>query len=76
MKADKKLDCFGMLCPLPVIKMKEELDKLKAGEVLEVLATDLGIEKDAQNWCKMTGHEYLGIERTDDELRAYIRKKN
>jgi len=75
MKADSILDCYGLLCPVPIINMKKELDKLKVGQVLEVVATDPGIEPDAQSWCKMTGNEYLGIEKNGEELKVFVRKK-
>ncbi|MBU0579709.1 MAG: sulfurtransferase TusA family protein [Candidatus Margulisbacteria bacterium] len=74
MQANKTLDCFGLLCPVPIIKMKKEIDKMQAGEVLEVLATDPGIEPDTQNWCKMTGHEYLGVEKKGEEIKVYVKK--
>ncbi len=62
MKADRTLDCYGLLCPMPIIKTANEIKKLKKGEVLEVLATDIGIKTDMPAWCKATGHEYLGAE--------------
>lgn len=74
MQANKNLDCFGMLCPLPIIKMKEEIDKMRSGEVLEVLATDPGIVPDTQSWCKMTGHEYLSVEKNGAEIKVYVKK--
>ncbi len=60
--------------PVPIIKMKEEMDKMKSGEVLEVLSTDTGIEPDTESWCKMTGNAYLGIEKKDNEYKVYVKK--
>lgn len=28
----KKIDCLGEVCPIPVIKTKKELQKMKSGE--------------------------------------------
>ena len=75
MKADVTLDCFGLLCPMPVIKTAQSMKELKIGQVLEVLATDMGIMNDLPAWCRSTGQEYLGLEEKDGEYRAYIKKR-
>jgi TusA-related sulfurtransferase len=74
MRADKTLDCFGLLCPMPIVKTANEIKKMKMGEVLEVLATDEGIKTDMPAWCKATGQEYLGLEEKEGEYKVYIKK--
>ena len=74
MKADQTLDCFGLLCPMPIIKTAEKIKELKVGQVLEVLATDEGIKTDMPAWCKATGQEYLGTEGKDGEFKSYVKK--
>jgi tRNA 2-thiouridine synthesizing protein A len=74
MKADVKLDCFGLLCPLPIIQTKEKIEEMKAGEILEVISTDKGILEDMPAWCRLTGHEYLGAEEDGDVYRVYVKK--
>lgn len=74
MKADATLDCFGLLCPMPIIQTAKRLKELRVGEVLEILSTDEGIIEDMPAWCKMTGHEYLGLEKDGESYRVYIRK--
>jgi TusA-related sulfurtransferase len=68
------LDCFGLLCPMPIIKVAEKIKELKVGQVLEVIATDEGIKTDLPAWCKMTGHEFLGVEEKNGEFHATVRK--
>jgi len=74
MKSDVKLDCFGLLCPMPIIKTAEKIKELKPGQILEVLSTDEGIKTDMPAWCKATGNECLGIEEKDGEYRAFVKK--
>ena len=74
MKADETLDCYGLLCPMPIIQTAEKLKQLKTGEVLEVLATDPGIVEDLPAWCRMTGQEFLGTEEDEGIVKAYVRK--
>jgi len=74
MKPDATLDCFGLLCPMPIIQTAKKIKELRVGEVLEILSTDQGIMGDMPAWCKMTGQEYLGLEKDGDVYRVYVRK--
>jgi len=74
MKPDATLDCFGLLCPMPIIQTAKKIKELRVGEVLEILSTDEGIMGDMPAWCKMTGQEYLGLEKDGDVYRVYVRK--
>ena len=74
MKADVMLDCFGLLCPMPIIKTAQKIKELKTGQVLEVLSTDEGIKSDMPAWCKATGQEFLGVEERGGEFRAFVKK--
>lgn len=75
MKADHTLDCYGLLCPMPIIQTSLKIKQMKIGEVLEVLSSDKGIVEDMPAWCRQTGQEFLGIEEEDDIFKAYVRKK-
>ncbi|MFA5859696.1 MAG: sulfurtransferase TusA family protein [Elusimicrobiota bacterium] len=74
-KPDKTLDCTGLFCPLPVVKTKQEIDKLKSGEVLELIADDPGSKLDIPAWCNTTGNILIFTEFTKDEYKFFIRKK-
>jgi tRNA 2-thiouridine synthesizing protein A len=68
------LDCTGLQCPLPVVKTAQAIKKLPAGEVLELLATDPGVEPDMNAWTRRTGNELLGITKEGDVFHVLIRK--
>ena len=74
MDADVKLDCFGLLCPVPIIQTAKRIKEMKIGQVLEVTSTDEGIKGDMPAWCRMSGQEYLGMEEGDGVVRVYVRK--
>jgi len=75
MRKDITLDCFGLLCPMPIVKTAQAVKKLKKGKILEVIADDPGIEKDMPAWCESTGNKCLGIEKGKDKIiRAYVKK--
>ncbi len=74
MKSDQTLDCFGLLCPMPIIQTAKKMKELKVGEVLEIVSTDAGIKSDMPAWCKMSGQEFLGLEEDGELIRVYVRK--
>ncbi|MEM2924733.1 MAG: sulfurtransferase TusA family protein [Methanocellales archaeon] len=74
-KPDRTLDCIGLYCPVPVFKTREEMDKLEAGEILEVLADDPAAEEDIRRWAKRTGNELLELKKEGRIIRFLIRKK-
>jgi len=65
-KPDDTLDCRGLTCPMPLIKTRKTVDKMKSGEVLEVLSTDPGTKNDLPAFANRMGHEYLGKKRMRD----------
>ena len=76
MKAEQSLDCVGLYCPMPIVKTAQKIKELKTGQVLEIVADDKGIVKDMPAWCQSTGHECLGIEEKDGEIKVYVKKKH
>ena len=73
-EADVLLDCYGLLCPMPIFRTAEKIEGMAVGQVLQVLATDVGIKEDMMAWCRATGHELLDLQEDEDEYRAYVRK--
>ncbi len=72
--ADEVLDCRGLACPLPVVKTSQAIKKIEPGQVLELLATDPGVEPDMQAWSRRTGNELLGISKDADVFHIIIRR--
>ena len=71
---DEVLDCTGMACPLPVVKTSQAIKKMGPGQVLELLATDPGVEPDIKAWSRRTGNELVGISQDADVFRVLIRR--
>ncbi len=74
MKADRTLDCVGLYCPMPIVKTSQEIKGMKEGEILEVIADDVGIKSDMPAWAEKTGNQFLGIEEEGGEIRVYVKK--
>jgi len=75
MEADQKLDCSGLSCPMPIMKLAGAMKKMNSGEILEMIGTDPGSKEDVPAWCEKTGNEFL--ERTEEggSFIFYIKKK-
>ena len=69
------LDCIGLYCPTPVLKTRQEMNKLAIGEILEILADDPAAEEDLKAWAKRTGQKILKIEKTNEGMRFLIQKE-
>jgi peroxiredoxin family protein/TusA-related sulfurtransferase len=67
-------DACGLQCPGPIIRLKNEMDKLKTGDHLEMTASDQGFKKDAGAWCAMTGNKLVSIGEKDGVIHAVIEK--
>jgi tRNA 2-thiouridine synthesizing protein A len=51
------LDCRGLKCPLPVLKMEKRLGQLSPGASIVVLATDPMAKVDIPLYCRQNGHD-------------------
>ncbi|MHA7879184.1 MAG: sulfurtransferase TusA family protein [Saccharospirillum sp.] len=63
------LDATGLRCPLPLLRTKQSLNALEAGQTLEVRATDPGSLRDIPAFLSMTTHELL--EQTEAPSGCY-----
>ncbi|WP_269524354.1 FAD-dependent oxidoreductase [Coraliomargarita parva] len=57
------LDCTGMACPGPILRVKAAAAELKPGQVLEVRASDAGFKNDLPAFCKANGYECISVEK-------------
>jgi tRNA 2-thiouridine synthesizing protein A len=73
-KPDRTLDCVGLYCPEPVFKTRLELDEMKVGETLEVLADDPAAESDIRSLVKNLEQELVSVVRKGDQVQIMIKK--
>jgi TusA-related sulfurtransferase len=69
-----QVDAKGLSCPLPVVRARLAIDKLSAGELIEIVATDPGSVSDFANWTKMSGHDLVDS-RDEDGVYTYLIRK-
>lgn len=59
---------------MPIVKSREALRPMAAGQVLEMLSDDPSSDPDMKRWAKKTGNELLEITKNGAVYRFLIRK--
>ncbi len=72
---DETLDCRGLSCPMPLLKTKKAVGKMKSGQIIEILGTDPGTKNDLPSFANKAGHEYLGEKEDEGFMRFYLKVK-
>ena len=70
----KAIDVRGLYCPEPVFRTKMEIERLKIGDILKVLADDPESEEDISKWVNRSGHQLLSLNKSDKDLEFVIKK--
>ncbi len=72
--ADLQLDAMGLVCPEPLMIVRNKVREMSSGQVLHVLATDPSTGRDFRNFCRFMGHELVAEQAHDDRFEYWIRK--
>ena len=72
---DHELDASGMICPLPLLRLKQALLNMGSGEVVRVVATDPAAHLDFGVFSEQTGHRILEHTERESAHIFFIRKK-
>lgn len=68
------LDCSGLACPGPIMKLADTMKTLGAGDEVVVHVSDPGFALDGPAWAKRNGHELLDITPEGPGYVATMRK--
>ena len=71
---DIELDLSGLQCPMPLLKAKLALNNMKPNQILKVVATDPGSEKDFQLFVDHSDHQILDFQENERTYFYWIRK--
>ena len=75
MNKDVTLDATGQMCPMPIVMLAKKMKELRSGQVLELLADDIGAKEDVPAWCSRTGNTLLGVEQDGKVYKFYVKMK-
>ena len=71
---DLELDLKGLLCPMPMVKVSQNISKVPVGGVVRAVATDAGSMADIPAWAKSTGNEVLQAEKSGSEFVFLVKR--
>ena len=70
----KLIDARGLYCPEPVFRTKMEIERLKIGDTLKVIADDPESEEDISKWVNRSGHVMVSLNKDTKDLEFVIKK--
>ncbi len=70
----REFDASGLRCPMPILKTKKEIMQIEVGQILKVIATDVGTKKDFPAFAERTGHEILELVEESNRLIWYLKR--
>lgn len=71
----RSIDCMGLQCPGPIVRLNEALAAAAAGDRIEIRASDPGFGRDIEAWCRSRGHELLETRSIPGGVSATVRKQ-
>lgn len=73
--AVKTLDYKGLKCPMPVVRISQEIGKIQVGQVVEVHTTDPGSLSDFPAWAKTTGQAIVETKQEPGLIRIFVKRQ-
>ncbi|MBV8647314.1 FAD-dependent oxidoreductase [Paludibacterium sp.] len=70
----RELDAVGLQCPGPIMKTYQTIEAMRAGELLQVTASDPAYGRDVRVWAEKTGNQVLTVNADKGQVTALIRK--
>lgn len=68
------LDCKGLNCPMPIVKISRAMKELQTGDTLTVTASDPSFKADVEAWVRKMNQKLTSFSETDGIQTAVIEK--
>lgn len=69
------LDCIGLKCPMPIVRISQALRNVSVGGTLTVHADDPAFRSDVESFVKMTGQALESFSETGTVRTAVILRR-
>ena len=73
-RADYAIDATGLVCPEPLMIVRNKVREMACGETVSIVATDPSTVRDFTNFCRFMRHELAESSRDGERYRFLIRK--
>lgn len=72
MHFDYLVDAKNETCPMPLLRAKQQLNKMNKGECVKVIASDAASVRDFASFIAIAGHELVSeVVKLDDDSEQY-----
>ncbi len=71
----KTLDYKGLPCPMPIVKISQDIKSVAIDEVVEVLTTDPGSIADFPAWAKTSGNAVLETKQDAGLIHLFVKRQ-
>lgn len=68
------IDARGLLCPLPVLRLRKHIKLLDAAETITLISDDPAAVLDVPHFCSEAGHTLLRVSEKDGAQHFVVRK--
>ncbi|MEO0370792.1 MAG: sulfurtransferase TusA family protein [Pseudomonadota bacterium] len=75
MDVKETIDARGLLCPLPVLKLRKRMKSVALDDVVELWADDPAAAIDVPHFCTESGHELVAQQDAEDHTVYCVRKR-
>ena len=72
MDVDVELDCRELRCPLPIIRLANNIGDIAVGQSLAEVPTDPAAPPHYQARSSMRGQEYVGEDVAEDGIARFV----
>ena len=72
--ADYAIDAEGLVCPEPLMIVRNKVREMASGETVSIVATDPSTVRDFTQFCRFMGHDLADSRRDGERYRFVIRK--
>jgi tRNA 2-thiouridine synthesizing protein A len=74
MEHQHEIDCRGLCCAQPIVRLTAGLERAAPGEVALIVADKSSMTREIPAYCRQMHHTLLGQSMEDGLLRFWIRK--
>ena len=74
LNVDIEIDLSGLQCPMPLLKAKLALNNMESQQILKVVATDPGSERDFHLFVEQSDHQILDFQKDEIAYSYWIKK--
>ncbi|MBL6712008.1 sulfurtransferase TusA family protein [bacterium] len=71
--ANVDLDCAGLSCPVPIVRISRAMKEMSSGDTLTVTASDPSFQADVEAWVRKMGHQLESFSEADGTQTAVVR---